>query len=288
MEVLEIFLAAAGIVIIIVSFLIGEKSSESDGDTLNLDMDTWNLIMESCRKKLEKQTEEFFQTYSVNAAEATEDRLSELSNKKIMELDEFSQQVLEKIERNHSEVIFLYNTLSEKEKEMKDLVQQIDQSKLVLEEMLQIQKEYQRLVKQRNEERSQTELKLAAEKKAKLAGKQAEANRMVKKKPIQASQESLQVNPAESRGKSEAPNASAAGGTSEKQSAVRRKVETQAALMSGNSQPVGKMAEGIGQNSNEKIMALYKEGKSILEISKLLGQGQGEVKLVVDLFRGKA
>jgi hypothetical protein len=38
------------------------------------------------------------------------------------------------------------------------------------------------------------------------------------------------------------------------------------------------------ENSNHEILELYKNGKSILEISKLLEIGQGEVKLVIDLF----
>lgn len=39
-------------------------------------------------------------------------------------------------------------------------------------------------------------------------------------------------------------------------------------------------------NQNEKILKLSEEGKSVLEISKELGLGQGEVKLVIDLFQG--
>ncbi len=38
------------------------------------------------------------------------------------------------------------------------------------------------------------------------------------------------------------------------------------------------------ENKNEKILGLYKKKKSILEISKALGLGQGEVKLVIDLY----
>ena len=34
----------------------------------------------------------------------------------------------------------------------------------------------------------------------------------------------------------------------------------------------------------EKILALYKEGKSVRDISRELGMGQGEVKLVIDLY----
>ncbi len=37
-------------------------------------------------------------------------------------------------------------------------------------------------------------------------------------------------------------------------------------------------------NRNDEIIALHKSGKSIMEISKLLGMGQGEVKLIIDLY----
>ena len=39
-------------------------------------------------------------------------------------------------------------------------------------------------------------------------------------------------------------------------------------------------------NNNERILKLNAEGKSVVEIAKELGLGIGEVKLVIDLFRG--
>jgi phage-related tail protein len=39
-------------------------------------------------------------------------------------------------------------------------------------------------------------------------------------------------------------------------------------------------------NSNDRILALYRQGKSSVDIAKTLGLGVGEVKLVIDLFTG--
>ena len=39
-------------------------------------------------------------------------------------------------------------------------------------------------------------------------------------------------------------------------------------------------------NNNEKILEMSRAGKSNMEIAKTLGIGTGEVKLVVDLFKG--
>lgn len=38
-------------------------------------------------------------------------------------------------------------------------------------------------------------------------------------------------------------------------------------------------------NHNDEIIELYKNGRSILEISKMLSIGQGEVKFVIDLHQ---
>ena len=49
----------------------------------------------------------------------------------------------------------------------------------------------------------------------------------------------------------------------------------------------GEMEEQPEQtNHNEKILALYSQGKSYVEIAKELGLGQGEVRLVVGLYKG--
>ncbi len=39
------------------------------------------------------------------------------------------------------------------------------------------------------------------------------------------------------------------------------------------------------RNNNERILKLYREGRTVLEIARELGLGTGEVKLVIDLFR---
>ena len=45
------------------------------------------------------------------------------------------------------------------------------------------------------------------------------------------------------------------------------------------------MPEHKNKNSNERILALHKAGKSNMAIAKELGLGIGEVKLVIDLFK---
>ena len=42
----------------------------------------------------------------------------------------------------------------------------------------------------------------------------------------------------------------------------------------------------VVENNNDKILRLYKEGMSNVDIAKELGLGVGEVKLVINLFKG--
>ena len=47
------------------------------------------------------------------------------------------------------------------------------------------------------------------------------------------------------------------------------------------------LSVGFISFSNEGMDALHNEGKSNVEIAKALGLGVGEVKLVIDLFKGQ-
>ena len=52
-------------------------------------------------------------------------------------------------------------------------------------------------------------------------------------------------------------------------------------------EPSGSMGETAeeGQNNNEKILEMHRQGKSTVAIAKELGLGVGEVKLVIDLYK---
>lgn len=54
------------------------------------------------------------------------------------------------------------------------------------------------------------------------------------------------------------------------------------------SRDIEELMEEFGdiENSNAIILAMHKNGSSILEIARQLGLGVGEVKLVIDLYRG--
>lgn len=63
--------------------------------------------------------------------------------------------------------------------------------------------------------------------------------------------------------------------------------QTESLIQTENSPEIGFMGETVqeGQNNNEKILEMHKQGKSTVAIAKELGLGVGEVKLVIDLYK---
>lgn len=63
--------------------------------------------------------------------------------------------------------------------------------------------------------------------------------------------------------------------------------QTEPLIQPENSPEIGFMGETVqeGQNNNEKILEMHRQGKSTVAIAKELGLGVGEVKLVIDLYK---
>ena len=63
--------------------------------------------------------------------------------------------------------------------------------------------------------------------------------------------------------------------------------QTESLIQPENSPEIGFMGETVqeGQNNNEKILEMHRQGKSTVAIARELGLGVGEVKLVIDLYK---
>lgn len=232
MNPLEIVLIIIGIIVILISCRLVDKSQKpiagAAGRTLSLD----NSLTEDDKQQLMKKMEELLSEVTEEIIVKTDDTLSKISNEKIIAVSEFSNQILEKINRNHEEVVFLYNMLSDKEKELKSAVKEIDTTKKKVQDILES-----------------------------------------KSKNVATTQPSKGTTPTQT-----VKNVTQADGIEKSVKPVALNIETkqETTAQSSNS-----------SNNNTQILALHAQGKSVMEISKLLDLGQGEVKLVIDLFKGK-
>lgn len=128
MQGFYVFLAIAGIICVILSFFLVEKLEGNKGNEMELSEEMLEILLKNSEKLLDNSIKTYIEERKKEAIEGTKTALNRITNEKIMAVDEFSDTVLEKINQNHSEVIFLYNMLNEKEKELKDVVAEANQT----------------------------------------------------------------------------------------------------------------------------------------------------------------
>ncbi|MCI8364863.1 MAG: hypothetical protein HFG34_07925 [Eubacterium sp.] len=225
MNAAEIILLILGFLSISISFFVGKKDRNSDSPE-TAEYQSRDIWTEKEETMVREQIEAILREEKENVIADTTDQLNRKSNEKIMEFDEFSAQLMEKINHNHEEVVFMYNMLNEKEKELKEAAAK----KGPAEKSSGID-----AVEQINRQA----LKAVDKKSAKPA-----VDKTRKPKTVTGAK----------------PQAG--------------KPETEKS---------GKLEDG---SVNKKIIEMYKQGKSVLEISKELDIGQGEVKLMISLYGG--
>lgn len=345
---IEIALIAAGIICICASFFISQKQKpEEDGisSPASVSAEIWT---EKDEEMVRERIHEMLSGEQDETIAVVKEQLERMSNEKIMAVDEFSGQILEKIKSNHQEVVFMYNMLNDKQRELKTVM-----------ENARVQEEALREAGRRQEAVTQTALAPSAEQirtprpvpVARPVPQQEQnpsggasaprAQAAPAQKMAGAAEPSNRVTQADSlRGKKAVRQAAAPAKTAPKaaggaQTAISRMEAAKAAKRARQNrqaeqpsvqqqtpsagtdsrdgqvtpvvtperpsgpavaarrpaaQPVRTVPEPAASGSgdvNQMIQKMYKEGKSVLEISKALNIGQGEVKLVIALYGGK-
>ena len=209
----EIILILIGIVFMIGSFMITEKLSASELDSIaKLSENEIKIILEKEMEKSSVHIEEQIDETIDASIDKVERALDKETNEKIMAISEYSDTVLESMNKTHNEIMFLYSMLNDKHTELTELSGEL----------------------------------------SKVASKIEENMVFVAAQPGDVGEES--------KGK-----------------------EQEAVILKGEAEK----SEDESGNHNEKILELYKQGKTYIDIAKELGLVQGEVKLVVELFKGE-
>lgn len=128
MTAFEVVLLLCGIVCVVVSFIMGN----SEKDNASSDIITSKLTEEQ-KTEIRRQINEIVEEEVQNASEKTEVSLDRISNTKILEMNEYAENVLGQINRNHNETVFLYDMLNDKAKEVKTTVKDVNTTKRQVE-----------------------------------------------------------------------------------------------------------------------------------------------------------
>ena len=210
---IEIVILVAGILCICISFLMAGKREEVNGQSMSSEpAEIWSDKEE---EMIKNRVGSLLEEKQFETVEQAKDQMNHLCNDKIMAMDEFSRQILSKIDANHQEVVFMYNLLGEKENELKELMT----GKVTPEE---------------------------------------DGDTFMPEEPVMEQEEE--------------PDA---------------ELEKDALDEIFKEQWGASEEEPDREKINRKIKKMHEQVQSVLEISKALDMGQGEVKLVLDLYGGR-
>lgn len=272
---LEIALLTIGLIVIVASFVF---SSKSDGDTMHNVKDV--TFTDKQKEDIKKQVMDILDEQIDNVKEQTEISLDKLSNQKMLEMNEYSDTILQEINRNHNEVMFLYDMLNEKKKEINNTVRDMNVTKKEIEKSKTVPKK-QTVIDSIKDMSEDTGGFMASEELLREEQKDVDTRKKDILNQLDAVVEAVSDDVSADL---EAVEKKPKKRTSTGRTAAKRMKETvkKETLREDNRDP---KAFETG-NNNEKILQLSKEGKSNVEIAKELGLGIGEVKLVIDLFKG--
>lgn len=266
MIVIEIIMILIGLGAVIASFRLSNDNKENDGVKAEIDSEQ---IDEKIREAVKKTEEEI-----LNKAD---EKFSQISNDKIMGFNEYSNEIFDKIEKNHEETVFLYNMLTEKEKEIQNLIHSVDTTNADLRD--ETAKAYQKVKKQLSDVDS-------ALKQMEVENVKDDTMKFLKAEEITTLSENGKENVFENDEVSKSEKNTV---LDEEEAKAIAEITNEAYIshtqddniFEENNKSENKL------NSNSEIIALYKKGRNVLEISKMLSIGQVEVKLVIDLYNAR-
>jgi hypothetical protein len=269
---LEIILLAAGALLIAASFFFPEK--EENTSIENID----SLVREEVKSSIEQESEnmrrhvEDVVDEAVSyAEEKTERTLERITNEKIMAVNEYSDTVLEEINKNHKEVMFLYDMLNDKQKNLKNTVNEASEAAKEVQKTTEELKSVSREVAPANNEvtfntETMGPVKLTSQKAVNFfSGLEAEeAKATIKSVPQEEPVKEVRTLNWASLAVNDANEA-------EKKEAAKEGREPENVI------------EGPRERLNREVIELADSGLEPVEIARKLKMGVGEVGLILGL-----
>lgn len=241
-----------------------------------------NESIEKVMSKVEKGFTDKLSDIAENKIEESDDRLSEISNNKMLAINEMSGQLIEKIEQNHKEVIFLYDMLNEKSDNLKDFSAKVEGLRKELENE-------EKRIKTLNHDLDDKIVKVKEVRQTVIA-------RPAKTMPVQQ-EKTEKASTGIERVKAASVNVTNVDNTQADNLVQMQKKEKDETIQNADDKIESdqdeikevkviqvKSESKAELSTNDKILKMKEEGKSIIEISKALGMGQGEVRLILGLF----
>lgn len=274
MDGLEIALLIFAVILIVVSFFLVDKKEKTVQTTVPVpDMKQLGVISERAIKDMN--------TNANKLIESTQDQLEAISNDKIMAVNEYSDQVIAKIDANHKETVFLYQMLQDKEKELKETSQRMEELRIYCEKLLHENPEANDSVDSVKKAAPAAKKEYFAALDELSASNTPSSDKQAEDRPARKLDIGMEDFSFDEDNSAPEPEPEKKG--NKKMKSKDRAKQRLATVSTDVKQNMVKNAPEKSEKTNE-VIALYKKKKSVMEISKLLDMGQGEVKLIIELY----
>ena len=318
MTPMEIALLITGVIIFVISFLMPDVPMKKSERELAAEKEEARRIVEqevdTMRLRVGEATSETV-GYAVDKAERS---LEKVSNEKIMAVGEYAGTVLEEINKNHQEVMFLYDMLKDKQTDLTNTIREADAAASKIESISHSARDASETLLRGMSVASVSQKGLTNEQKSVFDIEIPDAEPVVFASEGPASASVSKEEGGKSRGRAltqskieaqllgidKPENAIAKAITADAPESFKEKVVYD--ILSGGAYREGALvnvdAPAAGAttaadfesmradteapaNNNDKILAMADQGFDTVQIAKTLGLGVGEVKLVLDLFK---
>ncbi|MCM1261598.1 MAG: DUF6115 domain-containing protein [Butyrivibrio sp.] len=262
---MEILLIIVGVVIFALGYFMPDRKGDVDEDIQVIGEDEVRKLVDNEMENIKGQISDIIDESITYSIEKTERSMERLSNEKIMAINEYSDTVLDEINKNHKEVLFLYDMLNDKHENIKNT------------------------------------MSAAAKTAEEVKQKVRDAEITVKEAISVDVDDFVPMTPPRVK-VVHSPDSDydyvAEGQDDDSKMTAAKNMEALLADMTNmeeifpedirfesGSDALADISDNA-RNSNERILELHKAGKSDVAIAKDLGLGIGEVKFVIDLFEG--
>ena len=128
MEIMEIVLLIAGAIVFALSFFLPVKEEAENADARKIAKEEIHELVSAKMGEIKEQVDDTVDEAITYAIEKTERSLERISNEKIMAVNEYSDTVMQEIHRNHEEVMFLYDMLNDKHKNLQKAATEVERT----------------------------------------------------------------------------------------------------------------------------------------------------------------
>ena len=243
---LEIGLLVIGVVLFAASFLVTKRLSPSDIDELKKMSETEiRILMDKGIRDASTQMDDAIEEKIKDASEKFDVETDKETNEKILQISEYSDTVLDSMNKSHDEVMFMYSMLNDKQEKITELTKNMQEMESTLRYM---------------KDAIEQQLRIMEEEKIKLTIPEPSEIPASPTETVLSIQEELQKK-------------------YDEDGSLTEEVQVVSGIEAAGGSATGE------QNKNDAIIDLHKQGYSEVDIAKKLGRQLVEVKLVLGLFK---